>query len=332
MSKQCSETKEKCGACNKSTGSESWIACELCDGWFHLKCLNINKESYKLLQALETCHWYCGYCNEKIGKIIRNMVRLYDRITEVDNRVAKVETELKASNGTIVKMRQERQTKLCEIQTELLDVRKDLEAKQTELETKVKLIDTLNDKVNSQHLEFKNLNHVVEQIDDAFKNLVKERLENVVEKHTMSFTDIVKQQLEEEMVKNVGETVRKEVHESLGKVSNNIQEVQTSIQETQIQAAEQRDRESRRNNIILYRVPEGDAPSNEERNKQDIAFCLQLFNMGMQVGIGEEDLVHVFRLGKRPESGAPRPLMVQLTRYNLKNLIMESLFKLNSLN
>ena len=66
----------------------------------------------------------------------------------------------------------------------------------------------------------------------------------------------------------------------------------------------------------------------EERNKQDMAFCLQLFNIGMQVGIGEEDLVHVFRLGKRPESGAPIPLMVQLTRYNLKNLIMESLFKL----
>jgi len=41
------------------------------------------------------------------------MVRLYDRITEMDNRVAKVETELKASNGTIVKkMRQESQTKL----------------------------------------------------------------------------------------------------------------------------------------------------------------------------------------------------------------------------
>ena len=109
------------------------------------------------------------------------MVRLYDRITEVDNRVAKVETELKASNGTIVKMRQESQTTLCEIQTELRDARKDLETKQTELETKVKLIDTLNDKVNSHHLEFKNLNHVVEQIDDAFKKVVNERLENVVE-------------------------------------------------------------------------------------------------------------------------------------------------------
>ena len=55
----------------------------------------------------------------------------------MDNRVAKVETELKASNGTIVKMRQESQTKLCEIQTELRDAKKDLETKQTELETKV---------------------------------------------------------------------------------------------------------------------------------------------------------------------------------------------------
>ena len=45
------------------------------------------------------------------------MARLYDRITEVDNKVAKVESELKASNGTIIKMKQECQTKLCEIQT-----------------------------------------------------------------------------------------------------------------------------------------------------------------------------------------------------------------------
>jgi len=119
----------------------------------------------------------------------------------------------------------------------------------------------------------------------------------------MSFTDIVKQQLEEEMLKNIEETVKKEVNESLVKVSDNIHEVQTTTHETKTQAPEQRDHESRRNNIILYRVPEGDAPNNEERNKQDVAFCLQLFNMCMQVGIGEEHLVHVFRLGKRPESG-----------------------------
>jgi len=81
-------------------------------------------------------------------------------------------------------------------------------------------------------------------------------LENVVEEYTISFTDIVKQQLDEEMLKNVGKTVKKEVNESLEKVSDNIHEVQAIIHETKIQAAEKRDHESRRNNIILYRVPE----------------------------------------------------------------------------
>jgi len=167
----------------------------------------------------------------------------------------------------------------------------------TELVTKVKTVDAINDKVNSHHLEFKNLKQVVKQVDDAFKKLVNERLENVLENHTTSFADIVQQQLGKEMVKNVGETVKKEMNESLGKVSNNI--VQTTIHESKIQAAKQRDHESRRNNIIQYKVPEGDAPSNEERNKQDVAFCLQLFNMCMQVGIGEEELVHVFTLDKK---------------------------------
>jgi len=77
------QTIENCGVCNKSTGSEteSWIACEVSDGWFHLRCVNNNEESYKLLKDRDTCHWYCTHCNEKIGKIIANMVRLYDRWT-----------------------------------------------------------------------------------------------------------------------------------------------------------------------------------------------------------------------------------------------------------
>ena len=44
-------------------------------------------------------------------------------------------------------------------------------------------------------------------------------MENVVEEYTISFTDKVKQQLDEEMLKNVGKTVKKEVNESLEKVS-----------------------------------------------------------------------------------------------------------------
>ena len=82
--------------------------------------------------------------------------------------------------------------------------------------------------------------------------------------------------------------------------------------------------------MILYKVPKSDAARAEDRNKADVTFCLKLFNRGLQTGTAEDDLVSVFRLGRRDESNsvAPRPLMVQLTSYTFKNLIMESLCRL----
>ena len=71
----------------------------------------------------------------------------------------------------------------------------------------------------------------------------------------------------------------------------------------------------------------------EDRNKDDAAFSLQLFSR-LQVGVSEEDMVHVFRLGKRADPNTanpvPRPLMVQFASYSIKNLVMESLYKLKN--
>jgi len=93
--------------------------------------------------------------------------------------------------------------------------------------------------------------------------------------------------------------------------------------------------------VILYKVPESDADRIEDRNKQDVAFCLNLFNNSMHLGIGEENLVNMFRLGKYPApvvssltgqrvSVGPRPLMVQLASYTLKNIIMECVYRLRN--
>ena len=42
-------------------------------------------------------------------------------------------------------------------------------------------------------------------------------------------------------------------------------------------------------------------------------------------------MVNIFRLGKRDaDSDTPRPIMIQLASYSIKNLIMQSLFKLKS--
>jgi len=117
------------------------------------------------------------------------------------------------------------------------------------------------------------------------------------------------------------------VTESLNEVNGNISEVQNSIKETQEQAAEHRDKEHRRNNVILYKVNESDLQRADDKNKADISFCLQLFNNGLNAGMAENDLVNVFRLGRREDNNS-RPLMVQLASYTSKNLIMESLYKL----
>ena len=83
-----------------------------------------------------------------------------------------------------------------------------------------------------------------------------------------------------------------------------------------------------RSELIIETVPESKEARADDRNKEDISFCLQMFNNVLQAGVAEEDFVHVFRLRRRGEDGEARPLMVQLASYTFKNLIMESLYKL----
>ena len=119
------------------------------------------------------------------------------------------------------------------------------------------------------------------------------------------------------------------MQKSLGSMASEIQTEKTNLIESKVNAEEQRDKESRRNNLILCKVPESNAARAEERNKEDVSFCIPLFNNALQAGIVEENLLHVFRLGRRPESkDATRPLLVQLASYSQKNVILESLYKL----
>ena len=67
--------------------------------------------------------------------------------------------------------------------------------------------------------------------------------------------------------------------------------------------------------MILYNVTESSGSRAEERNKDDATFSLQLRKWDDP---------------NRP-STASRPLMVQFASYSVKNLVMESLYKLKML-
>ena len=43
------ELESKCAVCNKVPG-DNWLACEICDKWFHAKCANIKDDAYKVMQ------------------------------------------------------------------------------------------------------------------------------------------------------------------------------------------------------------------------------------------------------------------------------------------
>jgi len=137
----------------------------------------------------------------------------------------------------------------------------DLQGKVREMERKTgdlkKEVSNVNDRIDN----FEKIQSFEVSETNDLKPAMK-KLNDRVEHNPVNFSEIVKQQ----------------VTESVEAISDDLHDVKNSIEQTKEQAAEQRDIENRGNNIILYRVPESDEMRAEERNKADVAFCLQLFN------------------------------------------------------
>ena len=85
-----------------------------------------------------------------------------------------------------------------------------------------------------------------------------------------------------------------------------------------------------KNNIIPYNVAESAEGNVESKYKEDRLFFLQLMNT-LSTGVDEEDMKKMLRLGREGDTGKPRPLLVQLGCRLAKNLIMDSLFRLKSI-
>jgi len=65
------------------------------------------------------------------------------------------------------------------------------------------------------------------------------------------------------------EIMKQELEKSLDDMKVEIQTVKSMLSETKTDAAEVRDRENRRNNIVIYRLQESNAQSAEDRKRQD---------------------------------------------------------------
>ena len=79
---------EKCKSCDlKVSSKDKGIQCEICQGWWHCRCININEEAYEILN-LEKIYWFCSACNSGIGRILPT-------VTKLELKQNKLEEEMK---------------------------------------------------------------------------------------------------------------------------------------------------------------------------------------------------------------------------------------------
>lgn len=120
--------------------------------------------------------------------------------------------------------------------------------------------------------------------------------------------------------------VNKQVDQKIGVVQTEVKEIHKTIMETKEQVTEEKDKEARKNNIIIHRVAESKIKDPQSRIKHDTDFCLVLLKDVLGVSCDEEELKRVVRLGKPRDTD--RPLLVEFASSTTKNSMMESLGKL----
>jgi hypothetical protein len=257
---------DSCLLCQKEVkGQDSGLGCDMCGDWYHIQCVRIKNEIYKILQKgskgdLGGVHWYCKQCFGAVAKLLKSVGGLQKRQDLLEEELETTKALLKA------------QTK------EMEAIKSDL----TELRNVVK------------------------------QKATKEEVEVEAKQKTKDFSEIVKQ----------------EVAGKFEQFQDNLNHVQSSIEETKERALEEKDKESRINNIVLYRVKESQESKYEDRQREDKTFIMNLLKDMLEIECDEQDLRRSVRLGKRGEN--ERPLLIELSTRMLKNRIMENLSMLRS--
>jgi uncharacterized protein YlaN (UPF0358 family) len=199
---------------------------------------------------------------------------------------------------------------------------KEVDGIKEELESKLEKVEKdVESKLNKIEKDMQALTLRMSDID----NNVKDTAEKVLSTEIKIETAIEAKLVDSFTMPSFASVVAKEVDNKFSKVSIDVSKVQLSLEETKRNALEEKDRESRGNNIVIYRVPEGN--TKEDTNKNDKVFCMELCSEALGIETEVIDFKSIFRLG-RFETGKVRPLLIQIRERTLKNQIMESLHKL----
>ena len=218
----------------------------------------------------------------------------------------------------------------------LLKLITSLQTRQDELEKKMETVEKIvSDSTSGLQVtdtKLKELERVCDEASAKLQTEINEIRNGISEiKKKASETDQMIEGMRKSPPKSWAAIVSEEVNSKFVSVTGDVELVKKAVDESKTKIDEERDKQMRENNIIIYRLPE--TKSVEEQKREDKATIMELFNEVLAVGVSAEDVKASFRLGKRevstPENNArSRPLLIQFRDKVAKNRVMENLGKL----
>lgn len=294
------EELEKCGECKSVVANtEKAVQCELCNLWFHCKCEEIHEDSYKLLKQ-DKVHFYCGRCDKAVGRILKTVLDLKKRQDKLhddfETHKEEVEVTIKDFVSTFMEEAKTKNEKVESLDNSVAEMKKEL--------VKIK---------QDQNTELQKLLEDVKDIKRAQDDI---SFEKQIEQLTQAF------------VKDTpwSDIVKKEVDSKIENVSAELNSIQKIVDITKGMAEEEKDKEARSKNVIMYSLPESSDTSFEGRQKHDKSLVMNVFRELIDKDFEEREIQKLFRLGKMgADSSKPRPILVQFVDKMTKNYLMHNL-------
>ena len=315
-----------CPKCSVAvTDSDSALECEICQMWYHIKCQKLTESEYNFIGDHKSVHWYCTLCNKNIASLLQmfgNLKQRQDKIEEsfgalqkeVVNVVSEVKSLNEKSSSTDKKLDDFIEGGLTE------SILKSVDSKIEYMANKIKA------EIGSLSQEVKAVKELSSSNEIKLENAIEAKLvEGLTKTFETKFDDKVKS-IKQDLVPTFSEVVAKHVDSKFVEVSEDLSKVKVVLGETKKMAEEEKNKESRSHNIIIYRAEETSG-TRDERQSYDKAFCLDLFKK-LDVDVKNENVKSVFRIGKIEGSHNPRPILVQFRERIYKNQVIESLSKL----
>lgn len=130
--------------------------------------------------------------------------------------------------------------------------------------------------------------------------------------------------------------VKKEVNKQVEGVTGELDGIHKTINDTKIQVENEKEKEMKRKNVIIFKVPENpNCVSLADQLLEDRVFVCELFSYIYRDNFQSSEIKRVLRLGRRSynvfqEAVPCRPLLVEFAELSAKNFVMNNLSMLRN--